>query len=71
MSDDLSPAELTAKLKSVRKQLIETSLLHEPAALSDEQKQSVREALLWLNEMSEYQTLGICASDISKMRKLR
>ncbi len=64
MSDDLSPAELTAKLKSVRRQLIETSLLHKPADLSAEQKQSVREALLWLNEMSEYQTLGICASDI-------
>ncbi|KPQ37214.1 MAG: protein of unknown function (DUF1824) [Phormidesmis priestleyi Ana] len=64
MSAELSPAELTAQLQSIRKQLIAMSLLHQPAELSDAQKQSIREALLWLNDNSEYQTLGICASDV-------
>ncbi|MGB3296862.1 MAG: DUF1824 family protein [Phormidesmis sp.] len=64
MPDDLLSAEHAAQLKSVREQLINVSRQHEPAELSKEQRQSVREALLWLNEMSEYQTLGICASSI-------
>ncbi|MEL6359236.1 MAG: DUF1824 family protein, partial [Bacteroidota bacterium] len=38
---------------------------HTPAELSDEQKRTIREHLLWLNEQSEYQTLGICASTLS------
>lgn len=58
------PVELAAKLKSVRQHLIEVTLLHKPAALSAAQRQSVREALLWLNENSEYQTLGICADSV-------
>jgi hypothetical protein len=65
MSADLSDRAIAAKLQSVRQQLIKISLLQQPADLSDAQKQSVREALLWLNEISEYQTLGICASDLS------
>jgi Domain of unknown function (DUF1824) len=68
MSAELSDAEMAAKLQSVRQQLIEISLLHKPAELSDAQKQVVREALLWLNDMSEYQTLGICASDLASAR---
>jgi Domain of unknown function (DUF1824) len=68
MSAELSDAEMAAKLQSVRQQLIEISLLHRPVDLSDAQKQAVREALLWLNDMSEYQTLGICASDLASAR---
>jgi Domain of unknown function (DUF1824) len=67
-SADLSDAEIAAKIQSVRQQLIEISRLHKPAELSDAQKQAVREALLWLNDMSEYQTLGICASDLNSAR---
>lgn len=64
MSSAPSPTEINAKLKTIRKQLIEISLTNTPASLSDEQKQAVREALLWLNEQSEYQTLGICADSL-------
>jgi len=49
------------RLKAVRKQLIRISLHSSPHSLSADQQQSVREALLWLNDISEYQTLGICA----------
>lgn len=62
----LATEDPTAKLKAVRQQLIAISLVHSPAELSDDQKQSVREALLWLNDMSEYQTLGICADTLAE-----
>ena len=66
MSAEPSATEVAAKLKAIRKQLIEISLILTPAELSDEQKQTIREHLLWLNEQSEYQTLGICASTLSE-----
>ncbi len=65
-AEDLSPEELTATLKAVRQQLVEISLVHVPADLSAEQRKAVRSALLWLNELSEYQTLGICADSLAK-----
>lgn len=55
----------TEKLKAVRKALIRLSLAQTPTELSDAEKQSVRGALLWLNEVSEYQTLGICADSLA------
>ncbi|MEL7351695.1 MAG: DUF1824 family protein [Cyanobacteria bacterium P01_A01_bin.116] len=61
----LSIEDPAAKLKAVRQQLITISLMHAPADLLEAQKQPVREALLWLNEISEYQTLGICADTLA------
>lgn len=63
-AEELTPEVLAATLKAVRQQLMEISLLHTPADLSAEQARSVRSALLWLNELSEYQTLGICADTV-------
>ena len=63
---DLSPADLIVKIKEIRKQLVEVSLTHTPAKLSEAQQQSVRDALLWLNDNSEYQTLGICADSLTE-----
>ena len=63
---DLSPAALAAKIKEIRQQLIEVSLTHTPTALSEAQQQLVRDALLWLNDNSEYQTLGICADSLTE-----
>ncbi|MEM9947580.1 MAG: DUF1824 family protein [Cyanobacteria bacterium P01_D01_bin.36] len=54
-----------AKLKAVRQQLVILSLQQTPSHLSESQQKSVREALLWFNNISEYQTLGICADTIS------
>ena len=64
MTTDPSPSETLTKLKEIRKHLVGLTLIHTPAELSAEQKQTVREYLLWLNEHSEYQTLGICASTL-------
>jgi len=61
-----SAAEIATQLKAIRKHLIEISLVHKPAELSDEQRQTVRSQLLWLNEQSEYQTLGICANTLAE-----
>ena len=66
MSPEPTPTEIAAKLKAIRKHLIQISLVHTPDELSDAQKQTVREQLLWLNEQSEYQTLGICASSLNE-----
>ncbi len=66
MSTDLSPEAIATKLKAIRQQLIKITLVHTPADLSAEQKQTVRSSLLWLNEQSDYQTLGICADTASE-----
>lgn len=70
MSTDLAAAltltDPTAKLKAVRQQLMQFSLSQTPADVSDDQKQSIRDALRWLNDISEYQTLGICADSIAE-----
>ncbi|MGB3295919.1 MAG: DUF1824 family protein [Phormidesmis sp.] len=66
--EDLSPEALARALKAVRQQLVKISLVHVPADLSAEQQQSVRSALLWLNELSEYQTLGICADTLAEAK---
>lgn len=66
MSANLSPEAIAAELKAVRQQLIKITLVHTPADLSEEQKQAVRSNLLWLNEQSEYQTLGICADTVAE-----
>lgn len=64
-SEELSSQEIAEQVKAIRRQLIESTLVHVPADLSAEQRQSVRSALLWLNEQSEYQTLGICADSLA------
>ncbi|PZO53200.1 MAG: DUF1824 domain-containing protein [Phormidesmis priestleyi] len=69
LSDDsfneLSSQAIAEQIKAIRQQLIEFSQVHVPAKLSAEQAQAVRAALLWLNEQSEYQTLGICADSLA------
>jgi len=54
------------KLKAIRQTLIRLSLQTQPADLTNTQKEAVREALLWLNENSEYQTIGICAESLTE-----
>ena len=56
---------IAAKLKTVRQTLIKSTLESTSLSLSAEQRQTIRADLLWLNEMSEYQTLGICADSIT------
>lgn len=54
------------RLKTIRQFLIQLSLQAQPADLTETQRQTIREALLWLNENSEYQTLGICADSLTE-----
>ncbi|MEO1095954.1 MAG: DUF1824 family protein [Cyanobacteria bacterium J06638_28] len=60
-SSDLSSADIP----TVRKQLTRFSCLEVAPTLADAETQAVREALLLFNELSEYQTLGICADDLA------
>ena len=64
-SSELTPEALSTKLKAVRQALIKISLVETPATLSAEQRQRICSDLLWLNEISEYQTLGICADTLA------
>lgn len=66
MQNERLTSEEQAKLKAIRKQLVEISLVHTPSDLSNEQKHEIRASLLWLNDQSEYQTLGICAASLSE-----
>ena len=55
-----------AKLKAARQLLTKLGLQTQPADLTEKERQTVREALLWLNENSEYQTIGICADSLAE-----
>lgn len=57
-----------AKLKAARQLLTKLSLQTQPANLTEKEKQTVREALLWLNDNSEYQTIGICADSLAEAK---
>lgn len=57
---------ITHKLKTVRQTLTSAALAAERHALDAEQRRATCADLLWLNEMSEYQTLGICAESIAE-----
>ena len=61
----MDEAAIAAKLKTVRQTLTKATLRSEPATLSADQRQAICADLLWLNEMSEYQTLGICADSMA------
>lgn len=54
------------KLTATRQFLIQLSLQTQPETLTESQQKAIREALLWLNENSEYQTLGVCANSLSQ-----
>ena len=62
----MSEEAIALRLKTTRQSLTQATLELEPASLSQQQRQAVREDLLWLNEMSEYQTLGICADSLAE-----
>ena len=51
-------------IAAIRKRLSQFSCLTTPPQLSPEQMEQVREDLQLFNELSEYQTLGICASTL-------
>ncbi|MGF1522121.1 MAG: DUF1824 family protein [Leptolyngbyaceae cyanobacterium] len=55
----------TAELQAIRKRLARFSCLEIPPVLSVSEMLEVREALLLFNELSDYQTLGICADNLS------
>ena len=55
----------TADVQKIRKQFAQFSRLEVPPILSVGEIAEIREALLFFNELSEYQTLGVCADNLS------
>ncbi|MEM9006762.1 MAG: DUF1824 family protein [Cyanobacteria bacterium P01_F01_bin.86] len=51
-------------LPAIRKQLARFSCLETPPTLAATEASEVREALLLFNELSDYQTLGVCADNL-------
>ncbi|NER80472.1 MAG: DUF1824 family protein [Leptolyngbya sp. SIO1D8] len=54
----------TADLPGIRKRLARFSCLEVSPTLSEAEASEVREALLLFNDLSDYQTLGVCADDL-------
>lgn len=54
----------TPDLQAIRKQLARFSCLDVSPNLSEAEASAVRDALLLFNELSDYQTLGVCADDL-------
>ena len=59
----------TTKLSAVRKQLAQFSSLAAPPLLSEAQRTDLRAALLWFNELADYQTLGVCADQLGAAKQ--
>ncbi|MEO0539527.1 MAG: DUF1824 family protein [Cyanobacteria bacterium P01_A01_bin.105] len=53
------------EIRPVRQQLSQFSRLQVPPQLEPQQQQSLRRALLWFSDLAEYETLGVCASDLA------
>lgn len=63
----MSEEAIAHKLKATRQSLIKATLDPDTITSLDwQQRQAIQADLLWLNEMSEYQTLGICADTITE-----
>ncbi|MBD0336477.1 MAG: DUF1824 family protein [Cyanobacteria bacterium Co-bin13] len=60
------PETSPADIKALRKQLNRFSCLNIPPVLNTAEKEDTRAALLLLNEVSDYQTLGICADTLGQ-----
>ncbi|HEY9877620.1 MAG TPA: DUF1824 family protein [Leptolyngbyaceae cyanobacterium] len=56
----------TTDIKALRKKLNRFSCLSTPPVLEAQEKDDIRTALLLLNDLSDYQTLGICADTLAQ-----
>lgn len=59
----------TVTLTTRRKALSRFSAAQVPPHLSASERAAVRETLLLFNQVSEYQTLGICAEDVASAQR--
>jgi hypothetical protein len=62
MTSTPTPSDIEAR----RQQLTRFSCLESAPPLSDTEQSAVRETLLLFNELSDYQTLGICADTLAQ-----
>lgn len=60
------PETSSTDIKALRQQLNRFSCLKTPPALNDKEKEEIRAALMLLNDLSDYQTLGICAESLDQ-----
>lgn len=56
----------TADILAIRKQLARFSCLETAPTLSAEELADIRKVLLLFNELSDYQTLGVCADTLAQ-----
>ena len=56
----------TADILAIRKQLARFSCLETPPTLSAEERADIRQRLLLFNQLSDYQTLGVCADTLAQ-----
>ena len=56
----------TADILAIRKQLARFSCLQTAPPLSAEERADIRQSLLLFNQLSDYQTLGVCADSLAQ-----
>jgi hypothetical protein len=54
----------TAEIQAIRKRLVRLSLLDTAPEIDEERAIAIRQDLSVLNELSDYQTLGVCAESL-------
>lgn len=60
------PETSSVDIKALRQQLNRFSCLSQAPDLDEQEREEIRAALLLLNELSDYQTLGICAATLEQ-----
>lgn len=58
----------TTDLQALRQQLNRFSCLAQPPVLEAQEQADIRAALLLLNDISDYQTLGVCADTLAESK---
>ncbi|ASC72524.1 hypothetical protein XM38_034820 [Halomicronema hongdechloris C2206] len=56
----------STEITALRRHLARFSCLEVPPTLSPQERQTLREELLQFNQLSDYQTLGICVESLDK-----
>lgn len=64
----VSPDPTTADIAAMRKRLNQFSCLTTPPDLGEAEDEQVRQDLATFNDLSDYQTLGICAGSLAEAK---
>ncbi|MBE9080150.1 DUF1824 family protein [Romeria aff. gracilis LEGE 07310] len=62
----MTPDPTPEQINPIRQRLAQYSREDVPPDLSELDRQILRDALLWFNDLSDYQTIGVCADSLAQ-----